>query len=265
VVVAALAVSARPVCPWIARVITANVIVPTAPAVSATLTPVVEARGVTKHFPVERGVLRRTVGQVHAVDGVDLAVGPGSTMGLVGESGSGKSTLGRPVVRLLDLPCDLTLHDVVSEPEFRIGDIAVEAGLVCHPGPTVGYRITADGATLTYMPDHEPYLGIAVDSVGPEWIPGVDLARNADLLIHDAQFSNEEYPKYVGWGHSAIEHTLAFARLAGVRHLVPFHHDPSHTDADLDGLYARVREEQQVPFEITPATEGPVLEVKASR
>jgi len=168
-------------------------------------------------------------------------------------------------VRLLDLPCDLTLHDVVSEPEFRIGDIAVEAGLVCHPGPTVGYRITADGATLTYMPDHEPYLGIAVDSVGPEWIPGVDLARNADLLIHDAQFSNEEYPKYVGWGHSAIEHTLAFARLAGVRHLVPFHHDPSHTDADLDGLYARVREEQQVPFEITPATEGPVLEVKASR
>jgi oligopeptide/dipeptide ABC transporter ATP-binding protein len=78
----------------------------TAPTSTARVTsptvPVVEARGVAKRFPIERGVLRRTVGHVHAVDGVDLAVLPGTTMGLVGESGSGKSTLGRLVLRLLD-------------------------------------------------------------------------------------------------------------------------------------------------------------------
>jgi oligopeptide/dipeptide ABC transporter ATP-binding protein len=91
----------------------------TAPAVSAALTPVVEARGVTKHFPVERGVLRRTVGQVQAVDGVDLAVGPGRTMGLVGESGSGKSTLGRIVLRLLDPTDGRILFDGRDVTEVR--------------------------------------------------------------------------------------------------------------------------------------------------
>jgi len=168
-------------------------------------------------------------------------------------------------VRLLDLPCALTLHDVVSTPHFRAGPFDVEAGLICHPGPTVGYRITGDGVTVAYMPDNEPYLGVTIDSVEPEWIPGVALAHEADLLIHDAQFSHEEYPRYVGWGHSSIEHTLAFAQTAGVKHLVPFHHDPSHTDATLDRIYEEVGKRHDLPFEVTPATEGPIFEVTRSR
>jgi len=168
-------------------------------------------------------------------------------------------------VRLLDLPCALTLHDVVSTPRFRIGDLTVDAGLVCHPGPTVGYRITGDGATMTYMPDHEPYLGVSIDSVEPSWVSGVSLARDVDLLIHDAQFSNEEYPDYVGWGHSSIDQTLAFARIAGARHLMTFHHDPSHTDAMLDDLYDEVRKEHELRFEMTPATEGATFDLSRSR
>jgi oligopeptide/dipeptide ABC transporter ATP-binding protein len=66
------------------------------------MAPLLEGRGIVKHFPIRRGVLRRTVGHVRAVDGVDLAVAPGTTVGLVGESGSGKSTLGRVLLRLLD-------------------------------------------------------------------------------------------------------------------------------------------------------------------
>ena len=67
-----------------------------------TTAALLEGRGIVKHFPIRRGVLRRTVGQVRAVDGVDLAVDPGKTVGLVGESGSGKSTVGRVLLRLLD-------------------------------------------------------------------------------------------------------------------------------------------------------------------
>jgi len=90
-----------------------------APSVSPAIAPVVEARGVTKRFPVERGVLRRTVGEVHAVDGVDLAVAPGTTMGLVGESGSGKSTLGRLLLRLLDPTDGRILFDGRDVTEVR--------------------------------------------------------------------------------------------------------------------------------------------------
>jgi ribonuclease BN (tRNA processing enzyme) len=164
-------------------------------------------------------------------------------------------------VRIADLPCSLTLHDVVAEPHFQIGAFRIEAGLVCHPGPTVGYRIEADGASMTYMPDHEPYLGEAQLDIQPPWIPGLSLARNVDLLIHDAQFSEEEYPLYVGWGHSSIAHTLAFAKAAGVSELAPFHHDPSHTDTILDRLYEEVHKSHELPFHLTPAAEGDLFDV----
>jgi ribonuclease BN (tRNA processing enzyme) len=166
-------------------------------------------------------------------------------------------------VRLADLPCELTLHDVATEPHFQIAGFEVESGLVCHPGPTVGYRIRADGATVTYIPDHEPFLGEDDPVDDPSWIPGLSLARGVDLLIHDAQFSHEEYPRFVGWGHSSIEHTLAFAKAAGVAHLVPFHHDPSHSDVILDRLYEDVRKSHELPFELTPAAEGAVFRLAA--
>lgn len=165
-------------------------------------------------------------------------------------------------VRLADLPCQLHLHDVTSTPHFAIGALTVTAELVCHPGPTVGYRIEGDGVTVTYLPDHEPFLGLEEFPTDPDWIPGLCLAKEADLLIHDAQYSQDEYPRYVGWGHSSIEQTLAFARAAGVRHLVPFHHDPAHTDPILDRLYEEVQKHHALPFELTPAAEGASFELR---
>ena len=89
-----------------------------------TTAPLLEGRDIVKHFPIRRGVLRRTVGHVRAVDGVDLAVAPGSTVGLVGESGSGKSTLGRVLLRLLDPTAGMVTFDgrditKVSERQMR--------------------------------------------------------------------------------------------------------------------------------------------------
>jgi len=93
-------------------------------------------------------------------------------------------------------------------------------------GPTVACRITTPDGTLAFFPDHEVALGVPRFPATPEWTSGWTIARGADLLIHDAQYTAAEYPEHVGWGHSAIDHTLAFATLAGVKHLVTFHHGP---------------------------------------
>ncbi|HEV8338818.1 MAG TPA: MBL fold metallo-hydrolase [bacterium] len=162
-------------------------------------------------------------------------------------------------VRLRELPCSLTLHDVPLG-TFTIGGLAVTAALVSHPGPTVGYRVVEGGIALAYLPDHEPALGVRDFPAEPSWTSGFDLAAGADLLIHDVQFTDEEYPQYVGWGHSSIGQALAFARLAGVKRLVPFHHSPAHTDADLDRLLEQTRAREH-PFAILPGKEGLTIEL----
>jgi len=158
-------------------------------------------------------------------------------------------------VRLRDLPCRLTLHDVPLG-GFEIGRLQVVCSLVTHPGPTVGYRITDRGRTLAYIPDHEPALGIRQFPLAPEWTSGYSLARAADLLIHDTQYTPAEYADHEGWGHSAIGHTLTFARLTGARRLVTFHHDPSHSDAMLDHLLEEAAGTGPFPFELIPGMEG---------
>jgi phosphoribosyl 1,2-cyclic phosphodiesterase len=158
-------------------------------------------------------------------------------------------------VRLRELPCRLVLHDVPLD-SFEIGPFHVDAALVCHPGPTVGYRITADGATAAYLPDHEPALGIGSLPAAPEWISGFDVAAAADVLVHDSQYSAAEYAEHVGWGHSALTHTLAFATAAEVRRLVTFHHDPEHDDDTLTRLLEEARAGAAFPFDIVPGTEG---------
>jgi phosphoribosyl 1,2-cyclic phosphodiesterase len=120
--------------------------------------------------------------------------------------------------------------------EWRIGPATVRACAVSHRGPTLGYRIEDAGATLCYIPDHEPALGTPLDELEDEWISGLELAAGADLLIHDAQYTDEEYPRHLGWGHSSISDALAFARRAEARRLVLFHHDPRHGDDFLDAV-----------------------------
>ena len=162
-------------------------------------------------------------------------------------------------VRLRDLPCRLTLHNVPPE-RFEVGGLEVEAELVCHPGTTVGYRISEGTRSVAYLPDHEPALGVCEFPGEPEWTSGFNLAAGADLLIHDAQYTTEEYQKRVGWGHSAIRDAVAFATLAGARRFVPFHHDPTHDDAMLDCIDSVVRT-GDLPFGFVAGTEGATFEV----
>ena len=157
-------------------------------------------------------------------------------------------------VRMRDLDCTLTLHDVPLG-TFVLGDFVVRSALVSHPGPTVGYRVEHEHGIVTYLTDHEPALGVTSFPGPAEWTSGYHLAHGADVLIHDAQFDDDEYRDRQGWGHSSITQALAFAELAEVRHLVTFHHDPAHDDEMLDRMYAGARRTAH-PFALTVAVEG---------
>ena len=139
-------------------------------------------------------------------------------------------------VRLAEIPAKLIFHNAPEQP-FTIGSATIEASNVTHQGPTVGYRIEEGGKVLAYLPDHEPSLGVDLDHLPPSWISGHDVAHDADVLLHDAQYGDGEYPQHIGWGHSAMEHVLRFAQKANVGNVVLFHHDPSHTDDELDQLF----------------------------
>ncbi|MFQ5664930.1 MAG: MBL fold metallo-hydrolase [Candidatus Binatia bacterium] len=164
-------------------------------------------------------------------------------------------------VRLRDLRCRLFLHEVPCG-SFDVGEFHISSALVCHPGPTVGYRIATARGALAYFPDHEPALGARNFPVNAEWTSGYAIAAGADLLIHDAQYSSAEYLHHVGWGHSSLAHAFEFATLARVKRLVPFHHDPAHTDSDLDRLLSEAAGAAKRPFKVTPGIEGARFNVR---
>jgi phosphoribosyl 1,2-cyclic phosphodiesterase len=144
-------------------------------------------------------------------------------------------------VHLRDIPSQPIFHDVPGI-EWQIGGATITADFISHPGPTVGFRIEEDDRVLTYMPDHEPALGVDLETADPEWISGFGLAFGADVLFHDAQYTIDEYGMRVGWGHSATEHVVMFSQLAKIRRLIMFHHDPLHSDAQLEEIFEHARE-----------------------
>jgi ribonuclease BN (tRNA processing enzyme) len=164
-------------------------------------------------------------------------------------------------VRLRDLECRVHLHEV-PRGRFDVGRLEIDADYVIHPGPTVGYRVEGPGGTMAYLPDHEPALGNPSFPGRPEWTSGYDLCAGVDVLVHDGQYSHEERATRVGWGHSALAETMRFAEICGVRHLVPFHHDPARTDEALDTLVAQAIAEVRPRFQVTPAAEGQAIRAR---
>ena len=138
-------------------------------------------------------------------------------------------------IEIGELPARVTFRDVPSEP-WRIGDVILRASLVSHRGPTLGYRLSANGTSLCYLPDHEPALGEDLATAEAGWISGHGVARDASLLIHDCQYAEHEYAAHRGWGHSSLPDALAFARRSNARRLLLVHHDPAHDDDFLDAL-----------------------------
>lgn len=162
-------------------------------------------------------------------------------------------------IRLRDLASHVALHNAPDRP-VRIGALEITADEVIHPGPTVGYRIRENGASVAYIPDHEPALGNDVFPNRATWTSGHELAKDVDLLVHDVQYFPAERKARIGWGHSSTVEAAAFARQAGVKRLSCFHHDPAHDDATLDRLVAEVA--AAAPgIEVSGASEGQTISV----
>ena len=164
-------------------------------------------------------------------------------------------------VSVRDLSPELYFHEL-SFDMFEIGKFCIVSQLVIHPNPTVGYRIKLNDKTVTYLPDHEPMLGAPTFPRSPEWTSGYDLAHGADLLIHDTQYTPEEYQDRIGFGHSNMVQAFEFAALANARRFVPFHHDPAHSDDQIDLMITRAVQEIKPNFDVTPGLEGVMLDLE---
>jgi phosphoribosyl 1,2-cyclic phosphodiesterase len=158
-------------------------------------------------------------------------------------------------VSIRDLSPTLYFHEL-SFDMFEIGDFCIISQLVIHPNPTVGYRILHKNKVVTYLPDHEPMLGARTFPRSPEWTSGYDLAKGVDLLIHDSQYTPDEYQSRVGFGHSNMVQAFEFAALANVKSFVPFHHDPAHSDNQLDQMITDAMQEVAPGYDVTPGQEG---------
>jgi phosphoribosyl 1,2-cyclic phosphodiesterase len=164
-------------------------------------------------------------------------------------------------IDLRDVPARVAFHDVPSQ-AWTIEGASLAASLVVHPGPTVGFRIEAASSSFAYIPDHEPALAGAIADKPKEWISGAAIAEGVDVLLHDAQYFEDEYEQRVGWGHSSVADAVAFSRAVGARRLFLFHHEPLHSDGSLDRLEDHARSLPDANgMSPTLAREGMVVEL----
>jgi CheY-like chemotaxis protein/phosphoribosyl 1,2-cyclic phosphodiesterase len=178
-------------------------------------------------------------------------------------------------VTLAQLGATTHYHDLV-EGSFAIGDVSIVTQYLNHPALALGYRVAVGGVSLVYSVDHEPHAPSPCGgSSSARPVPGarpahaedrrhVDFLTGADLVIHDAQYTIEEYPQKEGWGHSPAEWTVDYAVAARAKRLALFHHDPLRSDEALDRLLAVCRERLAAAgseLEVFAAAEGHVVEL----
>lgn len=176
-------------------------------------------------------------------------VGPTSICGLCQKvKAAGGGSINCPLLDQMDgAHFPVISNDVPSQPKcvseeetgflhargFQVSTVAAN-----HPGGSFGYRIQSGGKSVVYLTDNEldPPYERATDFQG-----FVDFCRNADILVHDAQYLDRDMPQKWGWGHSLVQQACDLALQAGVKHLVLYHHDPDRNDAELDDIQEQAR------------------------
>ncbi len=203
------------------------------------------------------------------VPGNSFAVyGPQGSRGSLHGTLSGQMEFTYFPVELDQLPAQITFHEL-AEGTYEIGGAQVTTQYIHHPAVTLAYRIEADGAVLVYVADHEQFSDtLWRGDAEPGRIESIVhdgdrrhalFMAHADLVIHDAQYTPEEYQSKKTWGHSTYEYVVEVAAAAGVRRLALTHHDPTHDDlfvADIELRARAVAEKRGSPIDVFCAQEG---------
>src|SRR5881296_2094031 len=173
-------------------------------------------------------------------------------------------------VCLRELPSHLAIEEL-KEMEFQIGKVGVRSKFANHPGICAGYRLLTSSGSIAYFPDNEPYEQLKLQLASRDGIDEdearnfaaaerakmVEFIQGCDVAILDTQYTDEEYAKHIGWGHSSLSSVVSLALDADVRQLLLFHHDPNHDDEMIGKMVEQARG--------LVAKSGKALEVEAAR
>jgi phosphoribosyl 1,2-cyclic phosphodiesterase len=168
---------------------------------------------------------------------------PNTHLTIVGPAGSAKSLQAAfadqmdPAyfpVRLDHMPADMEFIERNPGETFEVGGLRITPHLLMHPIPTFGYRIDEGDTSFAFATDNE--IALFAQEQNGSLSELVRWCRGADLLAHDSQYSREEYKTHAGFGHSTFDDALSLAEKAEVKQLAFFHHDPSHSDTEVDAL-----------------------------
>jgi phosphoribosyl 1,2-cyclic phosphodiesterase len=165
----------------------------------------------------------------------------------------------------------------LKEEKLELGEVKIRTQYLNHPILCLGYRFEVDDRVFVYASDNEPYYNVfesseddlfqmeAEAAIEEMNIRILNFIKGADLLVHDAQYTAEEYPAKIGWGHTSVERLLDNVIKADVKRVALFHHDPERTDLDLDDILEKsrqmLRDKGHESIEVIGASEGSIIEL----
>lgn len=185
---------------------------------------------------------------------------------------------------LEDLRAPLHFHEIHEGLCFELGPVRVSTARANHPYRALAYRLETDEAALVFIPDTGPFHTVLFGDERIDWTGEptasshadlrelaemreriIDLARGADWLLYDSQFTDEQYARFPHWGHSTAGQAREIAEAAGVRELLLFHHDPHRADDELDRIVAAQRAAAPAGLRVSGACEGMLLRKEDER
>jgi phosphoribosyl 1,2-cyclic phosphodiesterase len=195
---------------------------------------------------------------------------PGNHISIYGNTEGDGDALGALQGQMEHRYFPIALHQLAGTVDFthlehgehEVAGMRVTVAPLHHSSVTVGFRVEIAGREVVYLTDAEPRRVNDQITIDPIML---GLAAGADVLIHDAQYTDEEYPGKIGWGHSPLGYVVDFARVAAVKQLVLFHHDPTSSDTKIDGLLESARTHARGAFCVLAAREGMEIALPVGR